>query len=148
MNALTFPEIPWKDADGWHVLGGTGGQIVATMETESEAVSMAKARNEKAKKVLAVLLAIALIALTFASCSPMTHITDDRIVLRGVVHAQEEVGVVLERFDSTIYIPDAEGQDLLSIREGFNVVVRAHVVEYEYINWIEDVELLEVDDHE
>jgi hypothetical protein len=96
---------------------------------------------------MVVFLALVL-TLALASCSPMNHVADDRIVLRGVVHAQEGVGVVLERFDSAIYIPDAEGQDLLSIREGFNVVIRAHVVEYEYSNWIEDVELLEVDDHE
>jgi hypothetical protein len=49
MNAPLFPLIPLHDPDGWHVIGGQGGQFIATMETEAEAVAFAKAENEKGR---------------------------------------------------------------------------------------------------
>jgi hypothetical protein len=48
MNNL-FPAIPWHDPDGWHVIGGQGGQFIATVETEAEAVDFAKTENEKGR---------------------------------------------------------------------------------------------------
>jgi hypothetical protein len=45
MNAPLFPLIPWHD------IGGQGGQFIATVETEAEAVAFAKAENEKGRMV-------------------------------------------------------------------------------------------------
>jgi len=52
MRAPLFPAIPWHDADGWHVIGGKqGGQFVASMATEAEAVAFAKAMNSELEEL-------------------------------------------------------------------------------------------------
>jgi hypothetical protein len=52
MSTPLFPAIPWKDADGWHVVGGpNGGQFVASMATEAEAVAYATEMNSALEEI-------------------------------------------------------------------------------------------------